>query len=309
MPRFRALFLGYLVGVLASSVCFAQTAGETSVQQSNDTVAQAVGQVLERFTAAFNAGNADKIGELFLAEAEVVDEEGTVTQGRKEIRDLFARFFEQFPGATTSLASDSTRSVGPSLMIVEGRRVVTTQDRQATVATRCVLVLLKQPDSWKIASAREQEDDSLSPHERLGVLSWLVGDWMDEGSDSVVRITCRWSEDQNFLQVDFAAQVEGRPALKSHQRIGWDPLTGKIKSWVFDSDGGHGEALWTQVENRWVVKSSAVLPDGRVGSATLILEPQDKDRYLMKGFDRLQGDVALPNFEVAIVRTPPEPDK
>ena len=104
--------------------------------------------------------------------------------------------------------------------------------------------MIKQQGEWKIASAREvEDDDSLSPHERLKPLAWLVGDWVDEGSDAVVQISCNWSEDKNYLLVDFDAKIQGKPAMKSSQRIGWDPLTQKVKSWVFDSDGGYGEGF------------------------------------------------------------------
>jgi hypothetical protein len=170
--------------------------------------------------------------------------------------------------------------------------------------------MIKEDGGWKIASAHEVEDDAaLSPHQRLEPLAWFVGDWIDEGSDAVVQISCKWSDDKNYLLVDFNAKVRGRPALKSSQRIGWDPLTEKIKSWVFDSDGGHGEGTWCQIDNRWVIKSTAVLPDGQTGSATIVLEPQGKDSYVMKGFDRIRGKQAEPDFEVKIVRRPPSPAK
>jgi hypothetical protein len=78
---------------------------------------------------------------------------------------------------------------------------------------------------------------------------------------------------------------------------------------VFDSDGGYGEGMWSQVEGRWVIKSTAVLPDGQTGSATTALEPRDKDSFLMKGCDRIRGKTAEPDFEVTIVRRPPAPAK
>jgi hypothetical protein len=168
--------------------------------------------------------------------------------------------------------------------------------------------MMKHDGKWRIASAREVQDDSpLTPHDRLRPLAWLVGDWVDEGADAVVGISCRWSEDKNYLLSEFNAKIEGAPAMKSSQRIGWDPLTQKVKSWVFDSDGGYGTGLWSQVEDRWVVKSTAVLPDGQTGSATLMLEPTGQDSYVMRGFDRLRGDSAEPDFEITIVRKPPAP--
>ena len=77
--------------------------------------------------------------------------------------------------------------------------------------------------------------------------------------------------DKNFLLRDFTVHVQGQPVMTVNQRIGWDPLTKQIKSWVFDSEGGYGDGLWTRRGNQWVIKSTGVLPDGRIASATHIL--------------------------------------
>ena len=291
-------------GTLARGQEAARRPGQASADE------QAVRQVTQNFVKAFNAGNAEKAAALFFSGAELIDDAGNVHKGAAAIKDVLGRFFEKFPGATSTMTADSVWMVSPGLAIEEGRRVVSTKDDKPSAATRYTLVMMKQQGEWKIASGREvEDDDSLSPHDRLKPLAWLVGDWVDEGSDAVIQISCKWSEDKNYLLVDFNAKIQGKPALKSSQRIGWDPLTQKIKSWVFDSDGGHGEGIWSQVENRWVIKSTAVLPDGQTGSATIVLEPQGKDSYLMKGFDRIRGKTAEPDFEVKIVRRPPAPAK
>lgn len=271
---------------------------------------QAVRQVAQNFVKAFNAGSAEAAATLFVDEAELIDDAGNVHKGAAVIKNMLGRFFEKFPGATSTMTADSVWMVHPGMAIEEGRRVVSTQDQQSVAAMRYTLVVSKRQGAWKIAAGREVEDDeALSPHDRLKPLAWLVGDWIDEGSDAAVQMTCKWSDDKNYLLVDFHAKLQGKPALNSSQRIGWDPLTQKVKSWVFDSDGGHGAGIWSQVENHWVIKSTAVLPDGQTGSATIVLEPRDKDSYLMKGFDRIRGNAAEPDFEVTIVRRPPAPAK
>ena len=78
--------------------------------------------------------------------------------------------------------------------------------------------------------------------------------------------------------------------MKSTQRIGWDPLAGKVRSWMFDSDGGYADGLWTLVEDAWVIKSSAVMPDGQTGSATVTMLPKGTDRFVMKGTERIVGN-------------------
>ena len=115
------------------------------------------------------------------------------------------------------MQADSVRVVSPGLAIEEGRRVVSTKGDQSPAATRYTLVMIKDRNKWKIVSAREvDDDDSLSPHDRLKPLAWLVGDWVDEDPDAVVQISCKWSEDKDFLLIDFSAKVQGRPALKSN---------------------------------------------------------------------------------------------
>ncbi|MBN2293368.1 MAG: SgcJ/EcaC family oxidoreductase [Pirellulales bacterium] len=298
-----------LLGVVFLSNANCALSQDSTLPKSS-TDKEAVRMVTQNFETAFNSGKIDKIVDLFYDGAQIVDDAGGVHKGRTAITDVLTSFFKKFPHSTSKMTSDSIWLISPALAIDEGRRLVTTEDGKASAATRYTLVMIKHDGKWKIASAREVEDDALlTPHDRLEPLAWLVGDWVDEGSDAVVSINCKWAEDKNFLLVKFTAKVEGRPALKSSQRIGWDPMTHKIKSWVFDSDGGYGTGLWSQVDDRWVVKSTAVLPDGQTGAATLMLEPRDKDSYIMKGFDRFRGDEAEPDFEITIVRKPPAPGK
>ena len=66
--------------------------------------------------------------------------------------------------------------------------------------------------------------------------------------------------------------------LEGTQVIGWDPAAGTIRSWMFDSDGGFGEGIWTKNDNTWIVKFSQVLPDGRKASATNIYTLVDATR-------------------------------
>ena len=305
MSRITVPVLTALIAISGAVLARGQEAAAT---KSADE--QAVRQVTQNFVKAFNAGSAEKATALFYGGAELIDDAGNVHKGTAAIKDVLGRFFEKFPGATSTMTADSVWMISPGLAIEEGKRVVTTQDDKPSAASKYTFVMIKQQGEWKIASGREVNDeDSLSPHERLKPLAWLVGDWVDEGSDAVIQISCKWSEDTNYLLVDFNAKIQGKPAMKSSQRIGWDPLTEKIKSWVFDSDGGHGEGIWVQVENRWVIKSTAVLPDGQTGSATIVLEPEGKDSYIMKGFDRIRGKTAEPDFEVKIVRKPPAPAK
>ena len=54
----------------------------------------------EATVKAFNSGDAKALGELFMEQGELIDENGTVTSGRKAITALFQAFFEKFPKAS-----------------------------------------------------------------------------------------------------------------------------------------------------------------------------------------------------------------
>ena len=103
-------------------------------------------------------------------------------------------------------------------------------------------------------------------------------------------------------------QIEGKPALSGSQRIGYDPLTKQIKSWVFDNDGGHGEGDWTRQGDQWIIKARGVLRDGKVATATHVITYLSKDMILWKTMDRTVGsDTMAEAIEFVMVRKPPAP--
>ena len=88
----------------------------------------------------------------------------------------------------------------------------------------------------------------------------MVGNWIDEGDESIVISSCKWSADKNFLLQNIEVRREGRDALTIHQRIGWDPVARRIRAWLFDSDGGYGESIWTQDGDHWQLTTTGVQP-------------------------------------------------
>ena len=264
----------------------------------------AVRKGAEQLAAAFNAGKVDELAGMFLPQGELIDEEGTVYQGTAEIKGLLTAFFTRFPGAKLALNIESIRLVGP-VAIEEGTRTITTKDGATKSQFRYLAVHTKADNGWKIASFRDFSDDPApTPHENLQPIAWMVGDWMNEGADGKVAITYRWSEDKNFLLGEFQFNPGVGEARKSSQRIGWDPAAGKIRSWLFDSDGGFAEGSWTLVDDGVVIKSASVNPDGATASATISIVPVDKDRFTMAGTERIVGNDREPDFEITVVRRP-----
>jgi hypothetical protein len=136
----------------------------------------------------------------------------------------------------------------------------------------------------------------------------MLGEWVDESPDSVILSTCKWSDDKTALNREFAVRVNGRVAMTVNQRIGWDPAGGQIKSWEFDSEGGHGEGLWARLGDQWIVKATGVLQNGRTATATHIITRGDPSTCRWRTVDRTVGGDVIPIAdEFVMVRRAPLP--
>jgi hypothetical protein len=263
----------------------------------------------DAMTTLFNAGKINELTATFVPKGEIIDEEGTVYQGQAEIKSLLTAFFEKYPGAKLTRSTESIRPVGP-VAIEEGTRTITTKDGSVKSQFRYISVWVKSERGWQLASLRDFSDDPApTAHDHLEPIAWLVGDWMNEGADGKVTISYRWSDDKNFILGEFNLTASDGKKRKSQQRIGWDPSIGKIRSWLFETDGGFAEAVWTVGDNEIVIKSSSVNADGSAASATMTVTVASKDRYTITGTDRIIGDNLEDDFEITVVRRPPAAGK
>lgn len=288
----------------ASGVNLWSQSAESSVEAENQELQAEISAASDVMSESFNAGNAEKIVAMFLSKGELIDEEGTVYQGHSEIKALLDQFFEKFSAARVNVEIESIREVGP-VVIEEGTRTTTRED--ATSQVQYTRVWTKAEQGWLVVSLRDYPEEILpTPGEMLQPLEWLVGDWLNEGADARVKINYRWSEDENYLLGEFQILEAGKVVAKTSQRIAWDPLLAKPRSWLFDSDGGFSEAVWTLLDDgRWLLRSSAIQPDGSTGSATVTITQSGEDRFIYAGSSRLVGDLLEDDFELTVVRQPP----
>jgi hypothetical protein len=105
-------------------------------------------------------------------------------------------------------------------------------------------------------------------------------------------------------------QIQGKIASTGTQRIGWDPLSNSFRSWVFDDQGGYSEGTWSRDGQRWVVKMSGPLREGKISTETNIITPVNKDMARWKSVDRTVSGMLLPDTpEFVLVRKPPQAQK
>jgi len=259
------------------------------------------------FVRAYNAGDAKAVAALFTPDAIIVDKEANTAEGRAAIEKTFKELFAAAPQKRLEVFVDSIRFLGADLAVEVGSTRETPAPREVPDRDRYTVLHVKRDGKWQMALARDAEGEAPTNNERLQPLAWLVGEWVDDGGRVVVFSRCRWSEGGNFLLQEFNLQVEGRDAMQVSQRIGWDPLARRVRSWVFDSKGGYGESVWARNGDAWIIKATAVRSDGTTASATNVLVRTGTDSYVWRSTDRVVGDEVVPPIEVKVVRKPPRP--
>ena len=298
-----------VVPVFSSSLLWAQdressVAKASSSSRSHDEAT--IRANVDAFVKAYNAGDAKAVANLFAPEAQVIDEDGKTSLGRDAIEKTFAGIFADSPKARIRVDIESIRFVGSGLAIETGRAKTTEPGENPDITRYSAVHVKTRSGKWQLGFVRDTQTADLPNQERLKPLAWLIGDWMDESPESLVSTSCKWSEDKNFILQDIAIRKQGNEIMRLSQRIGWDPLTKQIKSWLFDSEGGYGESFWTRAGNTWLVKATAVRRNGTTASMTNIYTPTGKDFYTWQTTDRVVGGEVLPPVEIKVVRKPPE---
>ncbi len=260
-----------------------------------------------QFVQAFTDGDAQAAASVFAEDARIEAIDGNVVQGRPAITEHYDEYLADAKGAKLTVTPESYRFVGPDAALATGRMVVAHPDGDVE-ANRFQALFIRHDGQWWLGDVRDLPDTPSSPAERLKELEWLIGEWVDESDDSTVHTSCDWDANHVFLIREFVIEVKGERALSGTQRIGWDPASGQIKSWVFDAEGGHAVGYWSRTGDQWLIKTTSVLADGQRSSSTQITTRTGPDTMTWSSVERTIGDEVVPDLPpVTIVRKPPPP--
>ena len=262
------------------------------------------------FVKAYCDADAKSIAAHFTPDAEYIDEQGNVYQGRAEIEAALTACFSDNVGCRIEMIIDSIRFISPGVAVEDGTTTVTPTDGTGPVYNHYTAVHVKTAGIWLAASVRDRAPKGRRQHRtQLQQLGWLEGEWVDEGDDSVVLFSCEAIDGGNFLLRRFTIQVAGQETLSGTQRIGWDPLTGKLRAWIFDSEGGYSDGVWHRDDERWVLKSTGVTSDGQTASSTSVYTFVNAHTMTWQSVNHEIAGVQQPDSElVTIVRRAPLPE-
>lgn len=280
------------VGAVLLGVSFAGP--HAALAQADPT--EAVRAALKGVADAFNKHDAAAFAAAWSEDAVYADPEGGVElAGREAIRAWYAQVFQDQPTAALKADVSGVELQGDSHAFVRGTAEVTAEGAEPD-RTSFLAELVKEGDHWLIASVEEDDPDPLTD------LDWLVGDWKDDREGSSIESTFAWDGGGRFLVRKYTVADEDGEKRTGTQYIVGDAASGRLRSWVFDSEGAVAEGDWAAKDDHWAIHWTATLADGSEASATQIVKPVDEDTFEVKWSDiDVDGDMR-PSTEPVTVR-------
>ena len=262
----------------------------------------AIEESIQSYVDAFNARDAKALAAHWSPEGVYIRRvDGNQIRGRDKLEEEFAAQFADHQGARIEVATESIDFVSPNVALEEGTATII-RPEDAPSQSRYSVVHIKRDGKWMIDRISEEELVSPTTGEQaLRELEWMVGTWVDQAEGDMIRTECQWSKNGRFLIRSFTVTSPEQVEMSGMQFVGWDPAQERIRSWVFDSDGGFAEGTWTQKNGRWISQQVATLPDGRRASSTTVMRPLDENRFSWQKINRVVDGEILPSIEEVII--------
>ena len=271
-----------------------QSAGEGKNQSSPPD--QTTNDDAQKYVEAYNKGDAKTLAGFYADDVDYIDQDGAEVKGRDAMQKLLADNFQQNPGAKLAITTEEVKQLTPDVEVSRGFATVTPANGAATT-TRYTLVKVKKGDHWEISQLNEREAPPLSAYSKLAALEWMVGTWQDKSGDQTVQAKINWAGDKNFLVRTINVQGGDQSVTDGWEIIGWDPVRQQIHSWIFDSNGGFGEATWANNGEDWLIRASNVLPDGSRSTAENVLTKVDGNRFTWESQNRTLNGEPQPSLD------------
>jgi uncharacterized protein (TIGR02246 family) len=273
---------------------------ELSAQPSGNAQDKAAIQKnAEAFVAAFHKCDAKALAAFWTMDGDYTPLTGHPLKGREAIEKTFREFFSQHKNLKVRIESLTLQFVTPDVAIEDGTSEVFSADGGPPSRVRYTNVHVKKDGQWLLSAVRDSPSTPPSNYEHLRGLEWVIGDWVGQTEkEALERISLAWAAHQNFIVGSFSTTFKGAPLGSVKQWIGWDPLTQRIRLWTFDESGAFGEGAWSRDGDKWTVKTSSVLQDGKKATATFIIAPVDADSINFQIKDRSVDGNRLPDTEL-----------
>ena len=283
----------------------AQNAEQPAIQSSPEY--QEAQEQFRKYQEAFDRGDAKALASFYATDVDYIDQDGAEVKGQPEMEKLFTKNFQANPGAKLAITIEEVKQLTPDVQVNRGVATVTPTDGTAE-STRYEAVLVRKTDRWQISHLTQTAAPAPSASSQLQALKWLIGNWENKDADQAVESKVEWAGDENFLVRTF--KVRGEAETDGWEIVGWDPDRQQIRSWIFDSNGGFGESIWSYDDGHWLIRASNVLPDGSRSTAENVLTKVDDNQFTWESQNRTmdgESQPAVPKLVVHRTTSIPQP--
>jgi uncharacterized protein (TIGR02246 family) len=297
-------------------------AANPALDRSQD--AESIRAASRSYVEALEKQDGAALARLWTPDGDIVDDLGRTMPGRDTVAVIepTATAPDGPPIAKPAMRVTETRLrfLSPDVAIEDGSVEVADAGGRGPLRGRYSATWVRHDGAWKLSALRESKIDAVAGMESLADLDWMVGDWeviddpdWQQPADTApaqrrpsIEMRVKWNANRTFLLRDMRitpadADAEA-DAIHVSQRIGWDPLSRSIHSWVFGSDGSHGEAEWSRDDGSWVARTTAVHPDGRQTSSINIYTFDGKDRCTWRSLPTHVGGEHEPQVTLTMIR-------
>ncbi len=257
------------------------------------TPEEGIRAITAEYVKAFNAADAKSAALLWTANGEYIGADGARVVGRDAIEKDLAAFFKANPKVQATVNIESIRLIGRGTAMVEGLVTVRRPAEPTPSESRYSALHVNEEGVWHAASVREWELDHATDID-LKHLEWMVGEWKAKG-DAEVHLSYAWDESKTFINGKYTVEKDGKVISTGKQVFARNPQGG-LRSWMFDSSGTTGEAIWTRDGTRWVSDGTATLTDGLEVNSTSVIIPIGKDSFTWQATERSIDGVTLPSL-------------
>lgn len=251
----------------------------------------AIAKAARDFADAFNASDAKAVAALWTENGESRDVDGDTVVGRAAIEKTFANFFKAHPNAKVEVLVKSIRFPAKDLAVEEGLLRHSKGAKDLPYTTSYVAIHSREGGSWRIALSSEGGFGQ----NRLEDLEWLVGDWTGKVKDDAVKFSFVRDVKKPVITASAARTASGKEPVVASIRIALDPETGQIRSWGFEDNGAHSQAIWARDAKSWILDVRGVLADGTPTAERIVLQRLGSDVITWRTVDRVAGETRLPD--------------
>jgi uncharacterized protein (TIGR02246 family) len=263
---------------------------------------RAIRAATKAYFEAVAKGDSKAVAEFWMKDGDFIDDHGDVHPA-SELATEVAHSAGAAKRSETRVTASKVRLLTADVAVDDGTSQTVSLDDElaAPIRGHFHATWVKRDGQWRLASLCET---AASPDNepRLSDLDWMVGRWTSDNEGITIDVNVQWNSTRTFLLRDTKATREGNTLFSGSQRIGWDPLTRKLKSWSFESDGGYGEATWVKDGESLVGQNISVMPDGRQISATTIITRDGNDVFTRKVIAAKVDGEPMPDQQVRYKR-------